>query len=77
MDTFARALIIADNILRNSPYKKLRTERYASFNEGKGKDFEHGKLSLEDLRNIAVEVGEPKVQSGCQEYFENIINQYI
>lgn len=77
MDTFARALIIADNVLQKSPYKKLRTERYASFNEGKGKDFEKGKLSLEDLRNIAVEGGEPKVQSGRQEYFENIINQYI
>ena len=77
MDTFARGLIIADNILQNSPYKKLRAERYASFNEGKGKDFEHGKLSLEDLRNIAVEEGEPKVHSGRQEYFENIINQYI
>lgn len=77
MDTFARALIIADNILHKSPYKKLRTERYASFNEGKGKDFEQGKLSLEELRNIAVESGEPKVQSGRQEYFENIINQYI
>jgi xylose isomerase len=77
MDTFARGLIIADNILQNSPYKKLRAERYASFNEGKGKDFENGKLSLDDLRNIAIEIGEPKVHSGRQEFFENIINQYI
>jgi xylose isomerase len=77
MDAFARALIIADNILNNSGYKKLREERYASFNSGKGKEFEEGKLSLEDLRNLAVENGEPEVRSGKQEYFENIINRYI
>jgi xylose isomerase len=77
MDAFARALIIADNILNKSDYKKLREERYASFNSGKGKEFEEGKLSLEDLRNLAVENGEPEVRSGKQEYFENIINRYI
>lgn len=77
MDTFARALIIADNILQKSSYKKLRAERYASFDDGKGKEFENGKLTLEDLRNIAAGSGEPKVQSGRQEYFENIINQFI
>ena len=77
MDAFARALIIADNILQKSDYKKIREERYASFNSGKGKEFEDGKLSLEDLRNFAAESGEPKVKSGKQEYLENIINHYI
>ena len=77
MDAFARALIIADNILNKSDYKKLREERYASFDKGKGKAFEEGKLSLEDLRNLAVEGGEPEVRSGKQEYFENIINRFI
>ena len=77
MDTFARALIIADNILQKSPYKKFRKERYASFDSGKGKDFEDGKLTLEDLRNFAISNGEPKQTSGKQEWLENIINQYI
>lgn len=77
IDTFARALIIADNILQKSDYKKIRKERYASFDAGKGKDFEAGKLSLEDLRNFAVANGEPAVKSGRQEYMENIINRYI
>lgn len=77
MDAFARALIIADNILNKSDYKKLRSERYASFDSGKGKEFEEGKLTLEDLRNLAVENGEPEVRSGKQEYFENIINRFI
>jgi xylose isomerase len=77
MDAFARALIIADDILQKSPYKKFREQRYASFDSGKGKDFETGKLSLEDLRAFAIANGEPKQISGRQEWLENIINQYI
>jgi xylose isomerase len=77
MDAFARALVTADNILQKSEYKKLRAERYASFDSGIGKGFEAGNLSLEDLRAYAVENGEPEVRSGRQEYFENLINRYI
>lgn len=77
IDTFARALITADNILQRSDYKKIRAERYASFNSANGKAFEEGKLSLEDLRAFAVENGEPAVTSGRQEYIENIINRFI
>src|SRR5450755_3199921 len=77
MDVFARALITADNILNKSDYKKIRKERYASFDSGKGKEIEEGKLTLEDLRNFAVENGEPEMKSGRQEYMENIINRFI
>ncbi len=77
MDAFARALVIADNVLQQSPYKKFRQQRYASFDSGKGKEFENGKLSLEDLRDFAMANGEPKQISGKQEWLENIINQYI
>jgi xylose isomerase len=77
IDTFARALITADNILQKSDYKKLRTDRYASYADGKGKEFEAGKLTLENLREFAVANGEPAVKSGKQEYLENIINRYI
>lgn len=77
MDTFARALLIADKILKESPYKKWRQERYASFDSGKGAEFEQGKLALEDLYDIAVEQGEPKMTSGKQELYEALLNQYI
>lgn len=76
-DTFARALLIADKIITSSPYEKLRTERYSSFDSGKGKDFEAGKLSLQDLYKIAQDNGELPLKSGKQELFENIMNQYI
>jgi xylose isomerase len=77
MDAFARGLIIAEAVLEKSDYKKLRKERYASYDSGKGADFEAGKMKLEDLRSYALEAGEPKQTSGKQEMFENIINQYI
>lgn len=77
MDIFARALITADNILQKSDYKKIRAERYASFDSGKGAEFESRILSLEDLRNYAAIHGEPEVTSGKQEYLENIINRFI
>ena len=77
IDTFARALLTADNILNKSDFKKLRKERYTTFDSGKGKEFEEGKLSLEDLRTYAIENGEPAMKSGKQEYFENIINRFI
>ena len=77
MDVFARSLVIAEAILKESDYKKMRTERYASFDSGKGAEFEQGKLTIEDLRNVAIENGEPKQISGKQELFEQLINLYI
>lgn len=77
MDVFARALITAEKILNTSEYKKIRSDRYASFDSGKGAEYEQGKLSLEDLRAYAVENGEPKSTSGRQEYLENLVNRYI
>ena len=77
MDLFAKALLIADDILNNSPYKKMRSERYASFDTGKGADYEAGKLKLTDLRDYALAAGEPKLQSGKQEAYENLINRHI
>ena len=76
-DTFARALLTADKIITSSSYDKLRTQRYSSFDTGKGKDFEEGKMDLKALYEIARENGELTLQSGKQELFENIINQYI
>ena len=76
-DNFARALITADNILTSSNYKELFNLRYESFNSGKGKEFEQGKLNLNDLYKLALSSGKLKLKSGKQELFENIINQFI
>ncbi|KAA5543437.1 xylose isomerase [Adhaeribacter rhizoryzae] len=77
MDTFARALIVANDILEKSDYRKIRENRYASFDSGNGQAFEQGKLTFEDLHKLASQNGEPQQISGKQELLENIINQYI
>jgi xylose isomerase len=77
MDTFARALVVADRILQHGEYQKIRQERYSSYNSAKGKAFEQGSISLEDLRSYAIENGEPSSKSGRQEYLENLINRFI
>ena len=75
MDLFARALLVADKVLKESEYKKLRSDRYSSFDSGEGKAFEDGKLSLEELGKQAQ--GAIEQRSGRQELYENIINDYI
>ena len=76
MDAMARALLSAAEILEKSPYKKMLADRYASFDAGKGKEFEEGKLSLEALVDYAKANGEPAQTSGKQELYEAIINMY-
>ncbi len=77
MDIFARALEISYNILNESPFLKLRKNRYSSFDYGYGKEFENGSLNLEDIREIAFKNGKPAHISGRQELYESILNQYI
>ncbi len=77
MDNFARALIIADQIMKESDYKKMRKKRYSSFDRGHGKLFTQGKLKLQDLHKLASKKGEPEHISGQQELFENILNEFI
>ncbi len=77
MDTFARALLAAHAILENGEYLKIRKKRYASFDSGKGRKFEQGKLSLKDLRVFALKGGEPEQISGQQEYLENLLNRFV
>ncbi len=70
-------LVIADKIRQNGEYDKIRTDRYASFDSGKGAEFESGKLGLADLFELAAGKGEPATLSGRQEYLENLINRFI
>ena len=77
MDVFARGLVIADKILADSDYEKMRTIRYSSFDAGKGAEFSSGKMGLEELYKIGIASGEPTQISGKQELFEQLINLYI
>jgi xylose isomerase len=77
MDTFARGLLIAHDIRENSKFNQMLEERYSSFDGGKGAAFEKGELSLEDLRDLAEQQGEPEQRSGKIELMEMMINNHI
>jgi xylose isomerase len=77
MDAFARGLLAAHAMLENGEFLRLRKERYASFDSGKGKQFSQGKLSLEALRSLALKNGEPEQISGKQEYYENLLSKFV
>jgi xylose isomerase len=77
MDTFALALEIADRIISDGKLDAMVANRYRSYESGKGAEFEAGKLTLTDLRDIAASQPEPALVSGKQEMIKNVINQYI
>ncbi|MBT7466455.1 MAG: xylose isomerase [Bacteroidetes bacterium] len=77
MDTFARALLIADKLLNEKRIMDFRNNRYQSFNTGNGLAFENGDLNLNELAALAHQYGEPELQSGKQELIESIINSCI
>lgn len=76
MDAMARALMNAAAILEESEIPAMKKERYASFDSGVGKDFEDGKLSLEQIYEYGKTVEEPKQISGKQEKYETIVALY-
>lgn len=77
MDVMARALEAAAAILEESPLPDMLKARYASYDSGKGKEFEEGKLTFEDVYAYAKANGEPQQISGKQELYEAIVNMYI
>ena len=77
MDTLARGLMIASNILKDPSYIELKSNRYSSFDSGDGHSFEKGGVNLEQLTELAQKTTEPDQISGKQELYEMLINKHI
>ena len=77
MDTLARGLLIASNILKDPSYIELKSNRYSSFDSGDGHSFEKGGVNLEQLTELAQKTTEPDQISGKQELYEMLINKHI
>ena len=77
MDTLARGLLIASNILKDPSYIELKSNRYSSFDSGDGHSFEKGGVNLEQLTELAQKTTEPNQISGKQELYEMLINKHI
>jgi xylose isomerase len=77
MDTFARALLLADRLIEDKALSDPLAQRYAGYRQGMGKKFLAGKTSLAELEAWAIKQGEPPLQSGRQELLENTLNSYL
>ena len=77
MDAFARGLKVAAKLIEDNVFENFKLERYASYNEGIGKDIIDGKVTFNDLEVYALEHGITPNVSGKQELLESILNQYI
>ena len=76
MDTFALGLINAAKLIEDGRLDEFVKNKYSSFNSGIGKKIRENKTTLQELSNIAEEMGAPELpSSGKQEYLESIANQ--
>lgn len=73
MDVMARALLIAADILDNSPYEKMLAERYASYDSGEGRLFEEGKLTLEQVADYAPRIFAGMGASGDASMLQTVV----
>ncbi len=78
IDTLARALLAAAEMVERRTLERLREERYAGWAGGLGASILSGGLSLAALEE-RVAAGEiaPRPVSGRQELLENLVNQQI
>jgi xylose isomerase len=78
MDTFARGLLVADELIRDGVFSKVLADRYRGFREtDMGRKILARNTSLPELEAWAESVGEPERVSGRQEALENLLNDYL
>lgn len=77
MDTFARALMVANKMKEDGVFDDFIDQRYSGYDDGIGQKIMNGDTCLEDLEEYAIKQGEPELISGQQEKLENILNDYL
>ncbi len=77
MDTFAKGLLIAHEMIQDEALSGNIRERYASWQSGIGKEIMTGNAEFESMENFILEHGKPSLISGRQEALENLVNAYI
>ncbi len=74
MDTFALALRLAYKLIDDGRIEDFIKERYSSYQTGIGKKIRENKTSLEELSEYALSLKDVSVDSGRQEYLEQVVN---
>jgi xylose isomerase len=77
VDTIARALLAAAEIVRDGQLLALKRERYQAWNSELGRRIDDGQFTLSALADFAAEQAmDPKPRSGRQELAESIIARH-
>ncbi len=77
MDTYARGLLIARQILEDGVLEEFRDARYDGYSEGLGQRIMEGKADVDELEKWTLKNEAPTPGSGRQEKLKNVINSYI
>jgi xylose isomerase len=78
LDTVARALLVAADLIERGELAARKAERYAGWDGPLGKAILDGTETLESLeRRVAAGEIDPRPASGHQEALENVVNQSI
>ena len=78
MDTMARSLLAAADLVASDALEALRRDRYAGWDRGIGADIAAGRLTLAELRDRALGRRDtPARVSGRQEALENLVARHI
>ncbi|MDB2409690.1 xylose isomerase [Pseudomonadales bacterium] len=78
MDTMAKSLLNAAQLIEDAALSKFVDTRYAGWREDFGQSIISGKQSLESLSKFVLDNDiNPKQVSGRQELLENIVNRYV
>jgi xylose isomerase len=78
IDTLARALLVAADMVERGTLEKYRADRYRGWKDDLGLSILTGHATLTDLeRRVAAGEIDPRPVSGGQELLENVVNQHI
>jgi xylose isomerase len=78
IDTLARSLLVAAEMIEAQTLEASRAARYAAWDSDLGRRILDGKVSLEDLERQVAHGGiDPRPRSGGQERLESLVNRRI
>jgi xylose isomerase len=77
-DTYALAFKVARRMVADGKFEQFVEKRYASFDEGFGRDIEKRRTNFRQLEKLVLtKLGEPTPRSGRQKYLENLLARYL
>gem|GEM_PF-1958157 len=78
IDTLARSLLVAGDMVEQSTLATARKQRYAGWSGELGAAIQSGSVTLADLeRRVAAGEIDPRPRSGQQELLEGLVNRRI